>query len=776
VVKMNNAAPRKILLVDDDAVTAMAESEALRGNGYEVMTACSSGEGIDAVRLDPSIDLVLLDINPVEGIDGADAAKRILALRNLPIVVLASHSERKLVEKVRSITRYGYVIKNSGDFVLLSSIEMAFELFGAHRNVEKEIEERRRAEDRFRLILDTTPFPIAVVDQQDNNINFWSRSALDIFGHTAPTASEWYQIAYPDPEYRREVIDRWKPFLEIARKSGETVNTGEYRVACSDGTIRICELFATFIPDSLIVTFNDITERKKAEEALRLKNLVFDVSIAAKSIADLDGVIREANDSFLRAWGYQHKDEVIGRPFAQFLNDPREAVAIVTSLCTDGRWEGDYTAKKKDGSTFIARGMATIIRDEKGALIGHQSAVMDVTVQREAEKELERHRDHLEQIVAERTAELKESEEKFRTVADFTYNWEYWLDNDRRMLYVSPSCERISGFPPERFSGDPQFISTLIHPDDRHVFEEHVRIHHIHGHSDESCEIEFRIIDKSGNMRWIAHGCRPVTGMDGNYRGRRVTNRDITERKRVEQERDELLKKVEQRSLLLESANKELESFSYSVSHDLRAPLRHISGFVELLTRRFRPTLPEKAQHYLDSIADSAHEMGTLIDTLLQFSRTGRSEMRQSHVDMHEIVLDVVKSLCKDNPDRSIEWTIAKLPSVHGDNSLLRLVWMNLLANAVKFTRTREKARIEIGIQEEKEEFIFFVRDNGVGFDMRHAQKLFGVFQRLHPTGEFEGTGIGLANVHRIIARHGGRTWAESEPDKGAAFYFSLSR
>jgi PAS domain S-box-containing protein len=249
---------------------------------------------------------------------------------------------------------------------------------------------------------------------------------------------------------------------------------------------------------------------------------------------------------------------------------------------------------------------------------------------------------------------------------------------------------------------------------------------------------------------------------------------DITERKLVEQEREALMHQIKHKSTLLEAANKELEAFSYSVSHDLRAPLRHISGYVELLTTRFQSALSEKGQHYLGSIADSAHQMGLLIDDLLQFSRTGRADMRQSDSDMNEIVREVIESVSQDYPDRSIEWTISKLPSVFCDNAMMRLVWVNLLSNAVKFTKTREKALIEVGVKVETKEVIFFVRDNGVGFDMQYAQKLFGVFQRLHAMEEFEGTGIGLANVRRIIVRHGGRTWAEAELDKGATFYFSL--
>ncbi len=223
-------------------------------------------------------------------------------------------------------------------------------------------------------------------------------------------------------------------------------------------------------------------------------------------------------------------------------------------------------------------------------------------------------------------------------------------------------------------------------------------------------------------------------------------------------------------------ANKELETFSYSVSHDLRAPLRHINGFVDLLLRRYFDSLPEKARYYLDNIAGSSRQMGTLIDDLLQFSRIGRQEMQCVKLDMNGLVQEVLEMTKQDNPTRNIEWHIAPLPGVYGDQALLRLVWINLLSNAVKFTGTRRKAVIGINVLDEKEHFIFSVHDNGVGFDMQYAQKLFGVFQRMHPADEFEGTGIGLANVHHIIAKHGGLAWAEAEQDQGATFYFSLPK
>jgi signal transduction histidine kinase len=238
----------------------------------------------------------------------------------------------------------------------------------------------------------------------------------------------------------------------------------------------------------------------------------------------------------------------------------------------------------------------------------------------------------------------------------------------------------------------------------------------------------------------------------------------------------ELEHRVEERTEQLVSANKELESFSYSVSHDLRAPLRHISGYVELLMDRFKENLPGKAQHYLNTISDSVGEMGRLIDDLLNFSRTGKVELDLKPINMKLIFDDAFSRVVAANPGRVIKWNISSMPTVTVDYNLLAMVWYNLLSNAVKFTRNRSSAKIEVGVKDEETQHVFYVRDNGVGFDMQYAQKLFGVFQRLHPVAEFEGTGIGLANVRRTISRHGGTTWAEAVPDKGATFDFTLPK
>ena len=246
-------------------------------------------------------------------------------------------------------------------------------------------------------------------------------------------------------------------------------------------------------------------------------------------------------------------------------------------------------------------------------------------------------------------------------------------------------------------------------------------------------------------------------------------------RRRAEKKINELNAELSHHLQQFEAANKELEAFSYSVSHDLRAPLRHITGFVELLNERNLSALDDKSRHYLQVISDSARTMGVLIDDLLAFSRMGRAEMMKTRVDLGALAGEIIAGLEQENRDRDIVWEIGPLPVVVGDVAMLRQVLINLIANALKFTRQRQQARIEIGsVSEHADETLFYIRDNGVGFDMKYVDKLFGLFQRLHDSQEFEGTGIGLANVQRIILRHGGRIWAEGSPGAGAVFWFSL--
>jgi K+-sensing histidine kinase KdpD len=252
---------------------------------------------------------------------------------------------------------------------------------------------------------------------------------------------------------------------------------------------------------------------------------------------------------------------------------------------------------------------------------------------------------------------------------------------------------------------------------------------------------------------------------------------EVEQRKHREDEIRKLNRELAKRAGELEASNKELESFAYSVSHDLRAPLRHVAGFSELLQKHASSLLDDKSRRYMQTIVEAAKRMGDLIDDLLSFSRIGRADAKMTLVSLEQLVKEVVTEVGQETKGRDIAWKITALPTCNGDRSMLKLVLVNLVSNAVKFTRGRTQAEIEIGRAEENpDEVRIFVRDNGVGFDMQYANKLFGVFQRLHRPEEFEGTGIGLATVQRIIHRHGGKVRAEGAVDQGATFYFSLPK
>jgi PAS domain S-box-containing protein len=255
------------------------------------------------------------------------------------------------------------------------------------------------------------------------------------------------------------------------------------------------------------------------------------------------------------------------------------------------------------------------------------------------------------------------------------------------------------------------------------------------------------------------------------------TNNDISQRKQREEEVRALNEELGKRTIQLEATNKELEAFAYSVSHDLRAPLRHMSGFTELLQRHASSRLDDKSQRYVAMILEAAKRMGNLIDDLLSFSRIGRAEAHRTTFSLQQIVQEVLAEVRQETEARNVVWNVGSMPTWYGDRSMLRLAFTNLISNALKFTRTRPRAEIEIACAEQKrDQVVVFVRDNGVGFDMRYVNKLFGVFQRLHAPEDFEGTGIGLATVQRIAHRHGGKAWAEGAVDEGATFYLSLSQ
>ena len=383
-------------------------------------------------------------------------------------------------------------------------------------------------------------------------------------------------------------------------------------------------------------------------------------------------------------------------------------------------------------------------------------------------------------IVMSDITERKQNEEALRnlniynrTLIEASLDAIVTIDSDGRISDVNSATEQVTGYPRQVLIGT-DFSDYFTEPETARegyqlVFKEGMV-------RDYPLEIRCR----DGYITPVMYNASVYHDYSGKILGVFASARDVTGLKQAEEQirrfNAELEQRVIDRTVQLEAANKELEAFCYSVSHDLRAPLRHIDGYVELLVSRCRDGLTDKGLHYLDTIADSARQMGILIDDLLQFSRTGRQELRREILNMNQVLQEALSPLREINSGRTIEWVIADLPPVRGDYAMLRQVWANLLGNAVKYTRPREIAWIEVSALKRSREIIFVIKDNGVGFDMQYVSKLFGVFQRLHSLEEFEGTGIGLATVQRIISRHGGRVWVEAELNQGATFYFTLPR
>jgi len=385
------------------------------------------------------------------------------------------------------------------------------------------------------------------------------------------------------------------------------------------------------------------------------------------------------------------------------------------------------------------------------------------TTQRRVEAELRQARDKLEIEVAQRTQQA--------SLLDLTHDTIFVRDINGVITYWNRGSEEFYGWTRKEAIGKRpgELLGTVFPKAFEEIWEELVQTDRWEGELMHTKADGVQVIVAS---RWSLQRDqqrRPVAILE--------TGNDITARKRWEQEIQALNQELAKRSSALEASNKELEAFAYSISHDLRAPLRHTAGFAELLSKSAASSLNEKSQRYLTMILEAAKRMGSLIDDLLAFSRISRAEAHYSAVSLQQLAQEAIAEVRQDANDRKIVWKIDSLPEWYGDRSMLRLALVNLISNAIKFSRTRPQAEIEIGCTEHKQDqVVLFVRDNGVGFDMKYSNKLFGVFQRLHPQEAFEGTGIGLATVQRIVHRHGGRIWAEGTVGGGATFYFSLSK
>jgi PAS domain S-box-containing protein len=523
------------------------------------------------------------------------------------------------------------------------------------------------------------------------------------------------------------------------------------------------------------------TQTRQQEGLLKagaLQSAIFNSANFSSIATDAEGVIQIFNVGAERMLGYTVA-EVMNKITPAEISDPQELIARAKALSIEFNtpiapgFEAlvfkasrgiediyELTYIRRDGSRFPAVVSVTALRDELGAIIGYLLIGTDNT----ARKEIEADQQQLDQRLRDQhfyTRALIESSMDALTITDLR-----GIITD-----VNKQMEVLAGCTRDELIGA-SFKSCFTDPDraeagiNRVLKEKKVT------------DYELTARSRDGKETAVSLNATTFYDRDRRLQGVFAAARDVTERRKIEDAllalKNDLENRVHLRTAELEAANKELEAFAYSVSHDLRAPLRAIDGFSRKVVVNYGDKLDDEGRRQLQVVRDSAQKMGNLIDDLLAFSRMGRREMARQPLDMNAMVKGVADELRSAEPQRTIEFTISPLPPASGDAAMLRQVWVNLLSNAVKFSRRRQVAHIEIGGKQEGGETQYWVKDDGAGFDMQYANKIFGVFQRLHRQDEFEGTGVGLAIAQRILHRHNGRIWGEGKPDAGATFHFAL--
>ncbi|MFX1465336.1 MAG: PAS domain S-box protein [Promethearchaeota archaeon] len=565
----------------------------------------------------------------------------------------------------------------------------------------------------------------------------------------------------------------------------------------------------------------DTNEQQHSDESFRENEeryrTFFEESRDAIFIVDRDGKIIDANQAGLDLMRYT-KEEMLNLNVLEFYANPSDRANFQREIEQTGSVK-DYEVKwrKNDGTEFDCLLTSTVRRAADGTVIGYQGIVREMPESKPADEELsigewmssgewmgkltdyihdvsERKRadeelsigewmsssewmtkltdytENLERLVEERTLELRESEERYRGLYESSKDGIISVDMDGKIMECNQAFAEMLDYTKEELYQLTYWnlISENWHETQAKIFNEQVLKR---GFSD---EYEIEGIKKDNTVFPVSLRVWLIRDKEGEPTGMWSIVRDITERKQAEQEIMKLNEDLQRRAVELESLNKELEAFSYSVSHDLRAPLRSISGFSQALLEDYLEKIDADGQDYLQRVRAASIRMGELIDALLGLSRITRSEIRCEITNLSEIVKEFIEELQESEPERQVEISITPKLVADCDPRLLRAVLQNLISNAWKFTGKKPIAKIVFSAIERDGETAYYVRDNGAGFDKAYADKLFGAFQRLHSSEDFKGIGIGLATVKRIIHRHGGSVWAEGEVDKGATFYFTL--
>jgi two-component system CheB/CheR fusion protein len=635
---------------------------------------------------------------------------------------------------------------------------------------EKEV--MMRSEAQLRAILDITPYPIALVDVNDNKIDFWSRGALTLFGQTAPTVNEWFQMAYPDPDYQREVTVRWNAALEKARISGQPVNAGEYRITCRNGSVCICEIYVTFLSDRLIITFNDINERKMAEELQRVSSAyarsLLEASLDPLITISAQGKITDVNEASMQATGVA-REQLIGCDFSDFFTEPGKARAGYQKVFSEG-FVRDYplSIRQTTGRIIDVLYNASVYKDDKGNVLGVFAAARDITERRKIESGLEKTRKELAVIkkVADEANEFAES--IINTVREPLIV----LDHDLRVVKVSSSFCEFFKVNTEETVG--QLIYDLGNkqwdiPKLRELLETILP----QKATFDNYEVEHDFV--TIGRRIMLLNARQIQRISGKEKIILLAIEDITEKKKFERE-------VLTARNIAEVASRVKSDFLASMSHELRTPLNSIIGFSEVLEDELLGELNPSQREDVQYILKAGRHLLSLINDILDLAKveSGKMQLEVERVSLKGL-LESMLAMHREKASRhgiSIDLqmeTVADM-TIEADERKLKQILLNLLSNAVKFTPDGGSVRVMAMTLSGEKEIEISVEDTGIGIKPEDIQKLFKEFSQLDYVydKEYGGTGLGLALTKKLVELQGGRIRVVSEFGKGSRFTFVL--
>jgi PAS domain S-box-containing protein len=679
---------------------------------------------------------------------------------------------RQLIIEQGVVTDYEFdLINKSGEIRTCLGSTKYYPQEGYFEGSVEDITERKQAEEKLResermyhLLADHMVDTVWLMDM-DLNTTYISPSVEKLRGYTLPELRELPLEEQLTPVSFQVAANA---FLQEMAKiktdpAYDDVLTLELEFYRKDGTSFWSENTFSVVRDdqgkpvSILGEGRDITERRKAEESLRsyaifLNNMV-EQSPTPTWISDDKGTLIKVNMSLcelLRAT----EEELVGKYniFNDNIVEEQGYMPLVRNVFEKGevaRFELYYDSSLLKGlpldktTALILDVTIFPIRDAGGRITNAAIQHVNLTDRRKAE------------------VALLEAEQRYRTVADFTYAWEFWQSPEGKLIYVSPSCERITGYTAAQFLNNEHLMDQIILPEDSELYMKHFSKANL----DPADTFTFRVKRKDGEIRWIEHVCRPVINENGEYLGIRGSNRDVTDRMQAQEE-------ILEKTMELERSNTELERFAYVASHDLQEPLRTISSYLQLLERRYKERLDEKGLQYMDFTVRAANRLQNMISGLLEYSRVETRGQPFGPVNCETVLRQTLENLRKAIDESNAQVTYSPLPTVPADRQQLVRLFQNLLANSIRY-RGQEPPRIHVSAEQQKGDWVFAVQDNGIGIDPEYKDQIFVIFQSLHGR-DVPGIGLGLSVAKRIVERHGGRIWVESRPGEGATFYFTI--